>query len=331
MLARMSENSNTSALLPLRMIVEWVYCARLFHYMHVEGLMVANEHVWRGRHRHRRADTPGETRSRRQLPVAERGPEKPETPGEWRAARAVDLVSERLGILGKLDGVLLSGDGTAIPTEMKSGVAPGDSGYATMVPGVWNGDAIHVALQALLLEEAGHEVPWAEIYYAASRKLIRVALGAELRTEAVRAIQQARAAQTAVARPPPLVDSPKCAGCSLLEVCLPDESRLLRDGVPADEVIESGPPPEPPRKLLASKIEGRSVVVSTRGASIRKDGEALLVIPPPEQVEARPTRIALDTIDSVSLVGSVNATVPAIAGCLERGIQVSFHSSNGRL
>ena len=29
--------------------------------------------------------------------------------------------------------------------------------------------------------------------------------------------------------PPPLVDSPKCNGCSLVEICLPDETRALAD------------------------------------------------------------------------------------------------------
>jgi len=45
----MLEDDNNQTALPLRMIAQWAYCPRLFHYMHVEATMVANEHVWRGR------------------------------------------------------------------------------------------------------------------------------------------------------------------------------------------------------------------------------------------------------------------------------------------
>src|ERR1700733_13731687 len=82
--------------LPLRMIVEWAYCPRLFHYMHVEGIMVANEHVWRGLHDHARTDVPGTSKVRRSVattapPAAPEPEAEPEVPLDWREARAVDL------------------------------------------------------------------------------------------------------------------------------------------------------------------------------------------------------------------------------------------------
>ena len=76
------------------MIVEWAYCPRLFHYMHVEGLMVANEHVWRGRHDHARTDVPGTNKVRRSVattapPAAPEPEAEPEVPRSGaRAARS---------------------------------------------------------------------------------------------------------------------------------------------------------------------------------------------------------------------------------------------------
>ena len=42
--------------LPLRMLNEYAYCPRLFHFMHVEGRWADNEFTVEGRHVHRRVD-----------------------------------------------------------------------------------------------------------------------------------------------------------------------------------------------------------------------------------------------------------------------------------
>src|SRR5262249_36020796 len=106
------EADDGTAALPLRMIVEWAYCPRLFHYMHVEGVMVANEHVWRGRPDHARTDVPGTAKVRRSVatttpPVASEPDAEPDVPPEWREARAVDLGASDIGVIAKLDAVLL--------------------------------------------------------------------------------------------------------------------------------------------------------------------------------------------------------------------------------
>jgi CRISP-associated protein Cas1 len=338
------------AALPLRMIVEHAYCPRLFHYMHVEGVMVANEHVLRGRHDHARTDAPGTAAVRRAVtkhlpPESEAPPVAPDVPVEWQEARAVDLGASDLGVIARLDAVLLDGERTAIPAERKSGRGP-DAGAASVrwAAGAWDSDAIHVAIQAMALERAGYAVPRAEIYYSASRTRVLVSLTVELRAEASRAIAAAREAQRAPAgaRPPPLDDSPKCHGCSLVEVCLPDESRLLRAGIAADDGLDEAEDPAPlpgerpgrGRRLVASAMETRTVTVSTAGVSVRKEGEALLLVPPPDTrggPPGKPTRVAMDSMDALVVMGSPNVSTAAIMACLERGIAVSFHQANGRL
>jgi CRISPR-associated endonuclease Cas1/CRISPR-associated protein Cas4 len=331
---------------PLRMIVEWVYCPRLFHYMHVEGVMVANEHVWRGRHAHARTDTPGNTRARRAVTTeAPAGDGDDDMPVEWREARAIDLGATDLGVVAKLDAVLVDGEGRAIPAELKSGNGPDpDSTYATWARGAWDADAIQVTVQAMVLERAGYTVPHGELYYRGSRSRVRIPLTEPLRAEALRAIVGATSAQRATERPAPLIDSPKCRGCSLVEVCLPDESNLLREGIAADDGLddlEEGAAAEVPvgrlargRRLVASSMETRTVTVSTPGASVRKEGEALLLVPPPDDAgkpQGKPARVAMDSVDALVVVGSVHASTAAIMACLERGIPVSFHQYNGRL
>lgn len=338
------EDTSAEAL-PVRMIVEWAYCPRLFHYMQVEGLMVANEHVWRGRHAHVRTDAPGKNKVRRAVaPVDAQegqssGTEAP-LPAEWHEARAVDLGASDLGVIAKLDAVLIDGDRTAIPAELKSGSAPETgSQYARWATGAWDTDAVHVAIQALALERAGYTVPRAELYYRASRTRVLVTLSTELRERALAAIVAARSAQHAEMRPPPLEDSPKCRGCSLAEVCLPDESRLLRQGVSVDDGLDEALEPPAPRlaqgrRLVASSMETRTVTISTAGVTVRKEGEALLLQPPPDSRDGsptKPTRVSLDTIDALVIAGSPNVSTSAIMACLERGIPVSFHQANGRL
>jgi len=337
--------------LPLRMIVEWVYCARLFHYMHVEGVMVANEHVLRGRLAHERTDAPGTAKARRAVTVtpapteAEAPADVPDDrPGTWREARAIDLGSTDLGVVAKLDAVLLDGAGTAIPTELKSGSAPdADSRHCTLAPGAWDADVVQVALQAMALERAGYAVPRGELYYRATKTRVEVALTDALRNECLRVVAAAQEAQRAVVRPAPLVDSPKCRGCSLVEHCLPDESLALRDGLAPDDGLddladEAATVPAAKlvrrRRLVASAMESRTVTVASAGTSLRKEGDALVVTPLPDpnvKPAPKPLRVAMDTVDHVALVGNVHATTPAIMACLEQGIGVSFHKPDGRL
>jgi CRISPR-associated protein Cas4 len=267
-----------------------------------------------------------------------------DTPIEWREARAIDLGTTDLGVVAKLDAVLLDGAGNAIPTEIKSGSGPSEaSSYVNVAAGAWDADAIQVAIQAMALEHAGYSVPHAELYYRSSRSRVRVTLSARLRNAALEAIAGARAGQTATERPAPLVDSPKCRGCSLVEVCLPDESRVLREGVAPDDGLDetneeaAAMAPGPlasGRRLVASSMETRTITVSTAGASVRKEGEGLVVVPPADcegKPQGKPMRVAMDSIDALVVMGAVQVSTSAIMACLERSIAVSFHQAHGRL
>ena len=320
-------------LLPLRMLAQHVYCPRLFYLMHVEQQMVANAHVWRGRTRHKKVDRHTDRALGRKV-KEEEGREGP--PDSWRSVTALQVSSERLGITGKLDSVLLDLDKrVAIPVELKSGRRPDPARHRPpdAEQDVWAADAVQVCTQCLLLEERGYEVPHAEIYYATSRTLHRVALSNELRELTGRCIHTARETEQLPLPPPPLEDSPKCPGCSLLSVCMPGETALLRSK--DRETPQDDEPRRSLRRVIPARVEDTPVMVTTAGASIRKDGTSLR-IDLPEKVAMelgvpRTKHVALERLHELCIASRVQMSTQALVSCLERGIPVAVLGAWGRL
>ena len=104
--------------LPARMINEFVYCPRLFHYEQVQGVFVESADTIEGSIQHQRVDKEGA---------------EPPTPGsaseEPVIARSITLSSERHKVIAKLDLAEFA-DGKAVPVDYKHGrPLAGDDGY----------------------------------------------------------------------------------------------------------------------------------------------------------------------------------------------------------
>lgn len=223
--------------LPVRMLNEFVYCPRLFYYEHVEGVFQHNADTKRGAALHARVDS-----GRGDLPAAQPDASQISDPKSGLPAaaepevihsRSVSLSSDRLGVTAKMDLVEVrvsapdgrsSGDLLAplsvCPVDYKIG-APreGDDG-----PQIWDADRMQLGLQCLILRDNGYTCTEGVIYYRATKQRVPLQITPQL--------EQWIDAQIAAARrtmngpiPPPLVDSPKCARCSLVTICLPDETR----------------------------------------------------------------------------------------------------------
>lgn len=232
-------------LVPARMLNEYVYCPRLFFLEWVDSLWASNADVAEGDRRHRRVDSGGGA-----VPLPGEG--------ELRVARSVELASERLGIVAKLD-LLEAADGGVVPVDVKKG-RPASDGMA------WEADAIQVCAQVLLLREHGYSVPRGEIFYAQTRQRVTVEPAPELIARTLEIVSEARAAATRLAPPPPLQASPKCPRCSLVGICLPDETNLLArrsDGAP--------------RRLIAADPDAAPLYVTEQGAMVGVDGGRLTV------------------------------------------------------
>jgi len=171
------------------MLNEYAYCPRLFFLEWVDSLWAANSDTAEGDRRHRRVDAGGGA-----APLPDQG--------SLIAARSVELASERLGIVAKLD--LVEGDGgTVVPVDTKKG-HPARDGTA------WEADAVQVCAQALLLREHGYAVERGEVFYAETRQRVVVELSPELVARTMDVVTQARATAARLAPPPPLQSSPKC-------------------------------------------------------------------------------------------------------------------------
>ncbi len=285
-----------TGLIPVRILNEYVYCPRLAYLMWVQGEFAHNADTVEGHIRHKRVD-----RENGSLPA--------ETDEEAEAkihAQSVSLSSERLGITAKID--LVEGEGSLVtPVDYKKGKRP------HVAAGAYAPERVQVCAQGLLLREHGFSCDGGVLYFHGSRERVPVRFDDELIAETLAGIQGLRQLAVSSQTPPPLADSPKCARCSLLGICLPDEVRFLNRCQVA------------PRPVYAAAGKGLPLYVQAPRAYLRKDGEQIVVEEKKEKIaEAR-----LNDVSQVVLYGSSGISTPLLHECMTREIPVTFLSYGG--
>jgi len=326
------------------MLNEFVYCPRLFYYEFVEGVFVENADTLRGRALHQRVDAgkgdlpPSARKSRskketdasaNEAPVLEgagQEPAQPEAP-EIIHSRSVQLGSERLGVVAKLDLIEVSGgavgDGrgfaatSVMPVDYKAG-APREGVDANEL---WPTDRMQLGLQMLLLRDNGYTCEEGVIYYRATKQRVRLQMTPELESWIEEQITAARAVMRGPI-PPPLEGSPKCRRCSLTPVCLPDETRLLARTESPDT-----PPPasEPPCRLMASRDERRAVYLNSPGLRIGRKDETLTVKDENSLVD----EVRLNDVNHVALFGNIQISTQAVQALCDAEIPLTYFSGGG--
>lgn len=301
--ATLRRSSPLPAYLPARMLNEFVYCPRLFFYEWVEGVFRESGDTVEGSLRH-------ETIRGRAgaLPPAE-----PE--GRERIhARSVTLSSDRLGLIAVID--LVEGEGAHVtPVDYKRG-APRTHEETLEA---WPADRAQVCAQALVLRDNGYVCDEAIVYYDATRQRVRVPIDAALEVETLGFVRQARELAASGRIPPPLVDSPKCPRCSLVSICLPDETRASA-ALPDDDgqlrLFDGADPAEcslltdgaEVRRLVPMRDDLRPLYVTGYGLTIGKSNDVLQVRDRKGLVqEAR-----LHDISQVNVFGNVTVTGAAL-------------------
>jgi CRISPR-associated protein Cas1 len=307
------------------MINEVLYCERLLYLEYVQGEWAENFFTADGQVVHRRVNE--HEKALHPAPDSQDAEERP------YVARSVWLSSERLGITAKIDLVEVDG-ASVVPVEYKR------SGRPDVPAGAYLPELAQVCAQVLLLREHGYTCEHGEIYYAKDRQRVEIAIDEPLIQQTLHAAERVRQLAETGQLPPPLVDSPKCRGCSLVGICLPDETHALtaeRAPEPArreeDSTLEPGDDPsgvetgieKSVRRMFPARDDRLPVYVQAHAASVRLDGERLII-----QVKDEPAREArLSNTSHVSLFGNVNMSMPALRTLMDRGIPVLFFSYGG--
>jgi CRISPR-associated protein Cas1 len=344
--------------IPVRMLNEFVYCQRLFYYEFVEGVFVESVDTLRGGAIHQRVDSGNGA-----LPAAKKKP-KSEKKTENEAAAAVDAASkeeetqnaepeiihsrsvqmgsERLGVVAKMDLVevraaranVVTGEAEDLfsalevcPVDYKAG-APKEGEEANEL---WDTDKMQLGLQALILRDNGYTCNEGVIYYRATKQRVRLPITPELENWILQNIADAKRV-IAGPIPAPLVHSPKCVRCSLAPVCLPDETRMLAQttvkvDVSADGKTSESPQPngEAPRRLIAARDDTRPLYLNTPGYRVGCKDEVLVVKEKDRVIE----EVRMRDVSHVALFGNVQISTQAIQSLCEQEVPVTYFSMGG--
>jgi CRISPR-associated protein Cas1 len=311
-------------LLPARMLNEFVYCPRLFYYEWVEGVFESSADTIDGQAKHSRVDTePGA------MPVAgEVGP-------ELIHSRSVSLSSERVGLIAKMDLVESdpgSGESNSVrPVDYKKG-KPREIDGALVA---WPSDRVQIAAQALVLRDNGYSCDEGILYYATTKQRVRVVIDDALITEAEQFLVQARNTAISNQIPDPLVDSPKCPRCSLVGICLPDETNALRaralkfeDGCAVQMEMfdkDRGTATPSVRQLIAPREALRPLYLNSQGMRVGKSGEVIQVRDGDELKQ----EVRLGEVSQINLLGNVQLSTQAVQAFCSAEVPVCYFSQGG--
>jgi len=287
-------------LIPARMVNEFCYCPRLFHLEWVQREWADNFDTDDGHWQHRVVDG---VKGHKGLSGGESNGDRP-----FRVATSVDLSSQRYGLVGKMDLLEVTSDGVAIPVDYKRGSAP------NIPEGAYLPERVQLAVQGLLLRDNGYECTHGELYFAESRDRVRIEFTDELIDFTLKQIERLREVAKADRVPPPLVDSKKCPRCSLVGICLPDETNLLAGGQTART-----------RRLIASNPNSRPLYVTEQGAMVSKSKGRTTIKRKGEILHS----VRLIDVAQLCVFGNVQISTQAMREFFKRDIPVMWFSYGG--
>jgi CRISPR-associated protein Cas1 len=336
--------------IPARMMNEFVYCQRLFYYEFVEGVFVESVDTLRGAAIHQRVDSgngalpAAKTKKKTEKTTEEKPSETTDVSTKETEAqhnepetihsRSVQMGSERLGIVAKMDLVeskaqkddLLSAL-EVCPVDYKAG-APKEGEEANEL---WDTDKMQLGLQALILRDNGYACNEGVIYYRATKQRVRLPITPELENWILLNIADAKRV-IAGPIPAPLVHSPKCVRCSLAPVCLPDETRMLAQTTAKIEVGVEGKNSESPqstgeapRRLIAARDDTRPLYLNTPGYRVGCKDEVLTVKDKDKLID----EVRMRDVSHVALFGNVQISTQAIQSLCEQEVPVTYFSMGG--
>lgn len=291
-----SSSRRVPDLVPVRMVNEQAYCPRLAYLEWVQGDFTDNADTLDGQFQHRNVNV-----------ETGRLPDPDDVVDAPVHARSVLLSAPLAGLVARMD--LIEADGSrATPVDYKRGRAPRTAEQS------WEPERVQLCAQGLVLEENGYEVSGGVLYFVASKQRVEVRFDEDLRTRTRQLIDELRTNADRAEPPPPLVDSPKCPRCSLVSICLPDETNLLQGRAPDDV-----------RRLVPARDDALPLYVQSAGSKVGRTGGELRV--ETRDGDVHTVRIA-DT-SQVALFGAVQISTQAVQDLCDRGVPIVYLSSGG--
>ncbi len=281
-------------LVPARMVNEFTYCPRLFFIEWVQARFEHNLDTRQGDYAHRVVDAGG-------------GPAR--APDEDRpfVARSVMLSSPALGLVAKAD--LLESDGeSVVPVDYKKGSPPDNDERS------WEPERVQLCVIGLLLREAGYHCDEGVLYFVETRERVSVAFDDDLVTLTMALLAELRSVASTDLPPPPLVDSPKCPRCSLVGICLPDETNALADRSQ-----------RPPRRLIPRDPDPRPLYVTEQGAYIKKSQQRVEITKDGDTVAS----LRMIDISQLCIFGNAQISTQLIREFFNQEIPICWFSYGG--
>jgi len=276
--------------IPARMLNEYAYCPRLMYLEWVQGEWADNTETVEGKAAHRRVDRPEGARAKIHQ-------------------RSVELADDEVGVVAKLDLIESDTRGRVRPVDYKRGKRPHVSG------GAYEPERVQLCVQGLLLRAHGYTCDEGVLYFVGSKERVRVRFTAPLVARTRQLIAELREVVGGGRIPPPLVDSPKCPRCSLVGICLPEETNFLRGANAA------------PRPLTTSEPNRYPVIVQEPRVKVRVGGERLKICDGDEVLATA----RLPSTSQVILASGAEITAGAIRACMQRDIPIVHQSGTGWL
>lgn len=286
-------------LVPARMLNEFIYCPRLFYLEWVDGLFEHNADTAEGALVHERSDSGGGRAP---------GPDMANMEGWEGVARSVTLDAPSLGLVATID-VLEGAGGEVYPVDHKKGKPQPDGAP-------WDADRYQLAAQVLVLRENGYRAQGGFVSYRATRNRVWVQVTPDLEEAVRKQLAELRLVAASPKPPPPLVDSNKCPRCSLVGICLPDETTLLASGDAAELR---------PRRLIAARPNAQPLYVQDQDCTVGLKG-GRVEVRRGDDVVASVRRI--DLLE-VALFGAARITSPALRDLAADGIPITHFTYGG--
>ena len=277
------------------MVNEFEYCPRLFYLEWVQARFEDNPDTVEGRYVHRRVDLGGGR-------IGDATEDDP-----VRIARSVTLGSARLGLITKADIIKGSDDGSVIPVEVKRGRPP-SHGPA------WSPELVQLCAIGLILQDNGYECTEGQIYFAKTRQRVTIEFDKELVAKTLGLIEAIRPVAAAADPPPPLIDSPKCPRCSLVGICLPDETNL-----------HTRRSDKRPRRLTPRDSAARPLYVSEQGAKIGIRGGRVRVTYHNKEIQ----QVRAIDVSQISVIGNVQLSSQLMRAMFSREVPICWFSYGG--